>query len=76
MELEGLTVNGGRRVCSKQPRRVDRRRCRQQARPSTSFVENTIELLRRNFLSPEFGANIQGEVSLFLEIPEFRDNTV
>ena len=76
MELEGLTVNGGRRVCSKQPRRVDRRRCRQQARPSTSFVENTIELLRRNFLSPEFGANIQREVPVFLEILEFRDNTM
>jgi len=41
----------GRPTCSKQPRRVDRRKCGQQARPSTSFVDNTIDLLWRNFFS-------------------------
>jgi len=35
-----------------QPQRVDRRRCGQQARPSTSFVDNAIDLPRRIFLSP------------------------
>ena len=42
-----------------QPRRVDRRKCGQQARPSTSFVDNfvdnTIDISSKNFLSPEFG---------------------
>ena len=42
-------------TCSEQPRRVDRRKCRQQARPSTSFVDNTSDLRRRNFPSSEFG---------------------
>jgi len=32
-----------------QPRRVDRRKCDPQARPSTSYVDNTIDLLWRNF---------------------------
>ena len=32
----------GRQSCGKQPRFVDRRRCRQRARSSTSFVNNTI----------------------------------
>ena len=46
MELEGY----GRPTRRKQPRRADRR---QQARPSTSFVGNTIDLLWRNFLSTQ-----------------------
>ena len=54
MELEHY----GRPTCSKlslfSSRRVDRRKCRQQARPSTRFVVNAIDLLGRNFLSPEF----------------------
>jgi len=51
-----------------QPRRVDRR---QQTRPSTSFVDNTINLPPRTFLSPEFGIKIEREVPLLLEIPNF-----
>ena len=50
MELKSYS----RPTCSKQPRRVDRRRCRQQALPSTCIVDTTIDLPWRNF--PEFGA--------------------
>ena len=43
--------------------RVDCRRCDPQARPSTSIVDNTIDLLYGEiFLSPEFGAKFQREV--------------
>jgi len=65
MELERY----GWPTCSKQPRRVDRR-SRGQGPPSTSFVDNTIDLLWRNFVSPEFGIKFQRELPLFLEIPE------
>ena len=48
-----------------QRRRVDcRKRC-QQARafgPSTSFVDNTMDLLWRNFLRAESGTKFQREV--------------
>ena len=54
-----------------QPRRVDRRKCRQQARPSTSFVDKTIDLPWRNFRSPEFETKFQGAEPYFLEEPEF-----
>ena len=57
MELRGLQLAN---VYSKQPRRVDRRRCRRQARPSTSFVDNTIDLLWKK--GPEFGTKILREV--------------
>ena len=53
----------GRRMCKRmcvEPRRVDRRKCGQQARPSMSFVCNTIDLPWRNFLSPEFGLQSYG----------------
>ena len=58
---------------SKQPRLVD---CSigVQAPPlttTTSFVDNAIDLPRRNFPCPEFGAKFQREVPLFLEVPEF-----
>jgi len=45
MELEGY----GWPTCSKQSRRVDRRMYRQQGRPSTSFVDNTIDLPAKFF---------------------------
>ena len=32
---------------------------------------STIDMLWRNFLSPEFGAKFQREVPLFLKVPEF-----
>jgi len=44
---------------------VDRRRCSQQARPPTSFVDSTIDFPWRNCLSPEFGTKFQGGVPLF-----------
>jgi len=34
------------------------------------------DMLKLNFLSPEFGTKFQTEVPLFLEIPEFPFNTV
>ena len=68
MELEGYS-----RPTRVQPRRVDRRTCVQQARPSTSIVDNTIDLQLqwRNVLSSEFGTKFQREVPIFLEIPEY-----
>jgi len=58
-----------KRVCVK-PRRDDCGKC-QQALPSTSFVDNTIDSPWRNFLSSELGTKFHWEVSLFLEVPEF-----
>jgi len=53
----------GRQTCSKPRARwvynIDRRNCGQQVRPSISFVDNTIDLPWRNFLSPEFGTNFR-----------------
>ena len=49
-------------------RRGDRRRCSQQARPSTSFVDNTIDLSWRNFLSAEFETKFQIEMLLCSKI--------
>jgi len=74
MELERY----GRRTCSKQPRSVDRRRCRQHARPSTSFVGYTIDSPWGKFLNPDFGTKFQnpeGSAVIF-EIPECPHNTV
>ena len=46
--------------------------CGQQAWESTSvLLTNMIDLLSRNFLSPEFGTKFQWEVPLFLEIFDF-----
>jgi len=67
-------VTVGRRVVNSHD--VDRCECRQQVSPSTSIVDNTVELPCRKFLSLEFGANFQKEVPWFLEIPEFPYNTV
>jgi len=35
-----------------------------------------IDMLKQNFLSPEFGTKFQTEVLLFLEMPEFPLNTL
>jgi len=40
-------------------RGLDHRKCGQQARTSTSFVDNTTDLPRRNFLSPAVGTKFQ-----------------
>ena len=45
-----------------QSRRVDRRKRSQQARPSTSFVDNTIDLPWQNFPSPGVRNNFQKKV--------------
>ena len=42
-----------------------------QTRPSTSFVDHTIDLPWRNFLGPEFGAKFQRKVPLFWSNPNF-----
>ena len=63
MELEGYS----RPTCNKL--RVDCRRCDPQARPSKSFVDNTIDSQWRNFLIPEFRARFQRDASLFRRYP-------
>ena len=45
-----------------------RRRCNPQARPSTSFVDYTIDLRWRNYLSSELGTNFQRVIRLFFEV--------
>jgi len=62
----------GRRTCSKKPR-VDRRKCDQQSRPSTSLIDNTVDFCGAIaiFFSPEFQTKFQREVPLCLEIPKF-----
>ena len=65
MEVQGYSQSVDRRVVnamSVRPRRVDRRRYDPQAQPSTSFVDNTVNWPRRNFLCPEFGTKFQREV--------------
>ena len=51
---------------------VDRRECGQQARPSTSFVDNTIDLPWRNFSFPEFGTKFQRKVPLEIREIQFK----
>ena len=46
-------------TCSKQQCRVHHRTCGQQTRLSKSCVDKTIDLLLKNYLSPEFGTNFQ-----------------
>ena len=62
--------------CSKQPQRVDCLRCHQPPRPSTSFVDNTIDLPWRNFLSPEFGTKFQRKETLFRRYLDFLKHNV
>ena len=46
---------------------IDRRKCGQRARPSTSFVDDTRSTCRGEiFRSPQFGTKFQREVRLFL----------
>jgi len=48
---------------------LDRRRCNPQARPSTSFVDHTIDLPWHSFLVQEFGAKFQRRVRIFWRYP-------
>ena len=47
--------------------------CNPQAQPSTSFVDHTVDLPWRSFLSPEFGGKFRRDehVSLFWRYPDF-----
>ena len=47
----------------------------QQAPPSTSFVDNTIDLPWRNFLNLEFGTN-RTKVPLLMELPKYPYNAM
>ena len=51
-------------------------RCRQQAGPSTSFVDNAINLFWRNFLSAEFEATHNAKTTLVLNVAECSYNIV
>jgi len=65
--VDGRVVNYVRGECTTstvQLRLGDRRQRDQQARPSTSFVDNTIDLPWRSFPSPQFGTKFQRKVSL------------
>ena len=59
IEVTEFERHGRRPTCSKlrvfQPRRIDRRRCGKQARPSTSFIDNAIDLPWQNLPSSAFG---------------------
>ena len=56
MESEGCSRPTCNKLCASSHGALDRRRCNPQERPSTSFVDHTIDLPWRNFLRPEFGA--------------------
>jgi len=71
MELEGCCRSTCNKLCASSHGELDRRRCNQQARASTSFVDHTIDLPWRNIQSPEFEGMFQVEVPLFFEVPEF-----
>jgi len=62
-ELEGYSRPTCKKTLCIQPRR---------ARPSTSFVDHSIDLPWRNFWSPKFGTKFQTEGMLFLKVyPNF-----
>ena len=71
MLLEGYSRQTCNKLCASSHDALDFRRCNPQARPSTSFVDHTIDLPWRSFLSPELEAKFQTEVPLFLEVPNF-----
>ena len=56
--------------------RVDRRKCGQRARPSISFVDNSIDLPWQSFKSPQFGTKFQKPVPSFSRYLEFPGNAV
>jgi len=64
IEVTEFERHGRRPTCSKlrvfQPRCIDRRRCGKQARPSTSFIDNAIDLPWQNLPSSAFGTTSKG----------------
>jgi len=71
MELDGYSRPTCNELRASSPDALDRRRCNPQARPSTTFVDHTVDLSRRNFQSPDFRAKFQREVPLFLRYQDF-----
>ena len=72
VQLEGDSQPTCNKHCASRHYELDRRRCNSQVRPPTSFVDHTIDLMWRNFLSPEFGAKFQRfqrKVPLFWRYP-------
>ena len=65
-----------RRRSTAESRRVDRRKCGQQTRPSTSFVDNTIDWPLRDFSKSRIRNRIPEESARFLQIPECPYNAV
>ena len=61
------------KLCAPSHEALDRRKCNPQARPS-SFVDHTMDLPSRKFLSLELGAKFQRELPLCLEVSEFLYN--
>jgi len=76
MELEGYSRPTRDKLCAPSYGALDRRGCSLQAPPSTIFVDDTIDLPWRNFLSPEFWAKFQSEEPLSLAVAKFPYNTV
>ena len=60
-----ITVGANENTCVR-PRRVDCRKCGQQARPSTSFVDNTVDMpLQRKVQSLGQSSSRPGSVLIF-----------
>ena len=60
-----ITVGANENTCVR-PRRVDCRKCGQQARPSTSFVDNTVDMpLQRKVQSLGQSSSRPGSVLMF-----------
>jgi len=71
MELESYSRPTCNKLYASSHDALDRRRGNPQAPSSTSFVDHTIDLPWRNFLSPEFGGKFQREVPYFWKYPIF-----
>ena len=63
-----ITVGANENTCVR-PRRVDCRKCGQQARPSTSFVDNTVYMRCRETSRVWDKVPVGLEVSLSLQVP-------
>ena len=64
-ELDGYSRPTCNKLRASSHDALDRRRCNSQARLSTSFVDHTIDLPGRNFLSLGLGQNSRGNQTYF-----------
>jgi len=62
MELEGYSRPTFNKLCASSHYSLDRRTCNTQARPSTSFVDHTIDLSRRNVAAKFSKSRVCGKV--------------